>query len=165
MIRRTAFVRILTVSLPSPLIPETAVRWIPLTPSQRLAHRIMLNNLLHLLGMVKTGKSSHGFETRPAQVILPLSPNHGNFGNDWLYSESKLGLEVLFPRWHSESLGSYLTICGTIIGWTGATGLWEQITPSPTLLKNWVFSHSFSARDGLQSCWSYAACDCLSLQD
>ena len=92
MIRRTAFVRILTVSLPSPLIPETAVRWIPLTPSQRLAHRIMLINLLHLLGMVKTGKSSHGFETRPAHVILPLSPNHGNFGNDWLYSESKLGL-------------------------------------------------------------------------
>ena len=83
----------------------------------------MLTNLLRLLGMVKTNKASRGFETRPAQVILPLSPNHGNFGNDGLYSESKLALEALFQRWHSESWGSYLTICGAIIGWTRGTGL------------------------------------------
>lgn len=88
-----------------------------------LAHRIMLTNLLRLLGMVKTNKASRGFETRPAQVILPLSPNHGTFGNDGLYSESKLALEALFQRWHSESWGNYLTICGAIIGWTRGTGL------------------------------------------
>ncbi|CAZ80158.1 unnamed protein product [Tuber melanosporum] len=88
-----------------------------------LAHRIMLTNLLRLLGMVKTNKASRGFETRPAQVILPLSPNHGTFGNDGLYSESKSALEALFQRWHSESWGSYLTICGAIIGWTRGTGL------------------------------------------
>ena len=73
--------------------------------------------------MVKTNKASRGFETRPAQVILPLSPNHGNFGNDGLYSESKLALEALFQRWHSESWGSYLTICGAIIGWARGTAL------------------------------------------
>ncbi|KAI0132603.1 fatty acid synthase subunit alpha [Xylariales sp. AK1849] len=88
-----------------------------------LAHRIMLTNLLRLLGGVKTQKAERGFETRPAQVVLPLSPNHGTFGSDGLYSESKLGLETLFNRWRSEDWGSYLTICGAVIGWTRGTGL------------------------------------------
>jgi fatty acid synthase subunit alpha len=88
-----------------------------------LAHRIMLTNLLRLLGEVKKHKQEHGYETRPAQVILPLSPNHGTFGNDGLYAESKIALETLFSRWHSESWGNFLTICGAIIGWTRGTGL------------------------------------------
>lgn len=88
-----------------------------------LAHRIMLTNLLRLLGAVKSHKHANGYETRPAQVILPLSPNHGTFGNDGLYAESKIALETLFSRWHSESWGNYLTICGAVIGWTRGTGL------------------------------------------
>ncbi|PGG97294.1 fatty acid synthase subunit alpha [Blastomyces parvus] len=88
-----------------------------------LAHRLMLTNIYRLLGCVKTQKHERGFETRPAQVILPLSPNHGTFGNDGLYSESKLGLETLFNRWYSESWANYLTICGAVIGWTRCTGL------------------------------------------
>ncbi|KXX77518.1 Fatty acid synthase subunit alpha [Madurella mycetomatis] len=88
-----------------------------------LAHRIMLTNLIRLLGNVKTQKATRGFETRPAQVILPLSPNHGTFGSDGLYSESKLGLETLFNRWYAEDWANYLTICGAIIGWTRGTGL------------------------------------------
>lgn len=88
-----------------------------------LAHRIMLTNLIRLLGYVKTQKMERGFETRPAQVVLPLSPNHGTFGNDGLYSESKLALETLFNRWHSEDWANYLTICGAVIGWTRGTGL------------------------------------------
>lgn len=88
-----------------------------------LAHRIMLTNLLRLLGAVKLQKQARGFETRPAQVVLPLSPNHGTFGNDGLYSESKLALETLFNRWYSESWANYLTICGAVIGWTRGTGL------------------------------------------
>jgi len=94
-----------------------------LDSKSELAHRIMLTNLLRLLGAVKTKKVENGYETRPAQVILPLSPNHGTFGNDGLYAESKIGLETLFSRWHSESWGSYLTICGAVIGWTRGTGL------------------------------------------
>lgn len=94
-----------------------------LDSKSELAHRIMLTNLLRLLGAVKTHKAAHGYETRPAQVILPLSPNHGTFGNDGLYAESKIALETLFTRWHSESWGSFLTICGAIIGWTRGTGL------------------------------------------
>jgi fatty acid synthase subunit alpha len=94
-----------------------------LDSKSELAHRIMLTNLLRLLGAVKTEKMAREFETRPAQVILPLSPNHGTFGNDGLYSESKIGLETLFTRWGSENWGSFLTICGAVIGWTRGTGL------------------------------------------
>lgn len=88
-----------------------------------LAHRLMLTNIYRLIGRVKSQKEDRGFITRPAQVILPLSPNHGTFGNDGLYSESKLGLETLFNRWYSESWANFLTICGAVIGWTRSTGL------------------------------------------
>jgi fatty acid synthase subunit alpha len=94
-----------------------------LDSKSELAHRIMLTNLLRLLGAVKSHKQANGYETRPAQVILPLSPNHGTFGNDGMYAESKIALETLFSRWHSESWGSFLTICGAVIGWTRGTGL------------------------------------------
>ncbi|KAG0363748.1 3-oxoacyl-[acyl-carrier-protein] synthase [Podila minutissima] len=88
-----------------------------------LAHRIMLTNVLRLLGNVKTKKMENGYDTRPAQVILPLSPNHGTFGADGLYGESKVALETLFNRWTSESWSAYLTITGAVIGWTRGTGL------------------------------------------
>lgn len=91
--------------------------------TSELAHRIMLTNTLRLLGAVKQQKMARGFRTRPAHVILPLSPNHGGFGNDGLYAESKLALEALFDKWHSESWADYLSICGAVIGWTRGTGL------------------------------------------
>ncbi|KJK60840.1 hypothetical protein P875_00042921 [Aspergillus parasiticus SU-1] len=88
-----------------------------------LAHRIMLTNTLRLLGAIKKQKQLRGYRTRPTQVILPLSPNHGAFGNDGLYGESKIALESLFEKWHSESWSTYLSICGAVIGWTRGTGL------------------------------------------
>ncbi|KAH0412144.1 fatty acid synthase subunit alpha, partial [Aureobasidium melanogenum] len=109
--------------VPFAAIPENGREIDNIDSKSELAHRIMLTNLLRMLGGVKSQKAARGFETRPAQVILPLSPNHGTFGNDGLYSESKLALETLFNRWHSESWGSYLTICGAVIGWTRGTGL------------------------------------------
>jgi len=109
--------------IPFAAIPENGREIDSIDSKSELAHRIMLTNLLRLLGSIKTQKQEHGFETRPAQVILPLSPNHGTFGNDGLYSESKLALETLFNRWHSESWGNFLTICGAVIGWTRGTGL------------------------------------------
>ncbi|KAI1435266.1 fatty acid synthase subunit alpha [Xylaria sp. CBS 124048] len=109
--------------IPFAAIPENGRQIDGIDSKSELAHRIMLTNLLRLLGCVKTQKSERGFETRPAQVVLPLSPNHGTFGNDGLYSESKLGLETLFNRWKSEDWGNYLTICGAVIGWTRGTGL------------------------------------------
>lgn len=109
--------------IPFAAIPEQGRQIDGIDSKSELAHRIMLTNLLRLLGCVKVQKAERGFETRPAQVVLPLSPNHGTFGSDGLYSESKLGLETLFNRWRSEDWGGYLTICGAVIGWTRGTGL------------------------------------------
>ncbi|RKF83307.1 Fatty acid synthase subunit alpha [Golovinomyces cichoracearum] len=113
----------LDLVIPFAAIPENGREIDNIDSKSELAHRIMLTNLLRLLGSIKSQKESRGFETRPAQVILPLSPNHGTFGNDGLYSESKLALETLFNRWHSESWSNFLTICGAVIGWTRGTGL------------------------------------------
>ncbi|KAF3032222.1 3-oxoacyl-[acyl-carrier-protein] synthase [Didymella heteroderae] len=113
----------LDLIVPFAAIPENGREIDSIDSKSELAHRIMLTNLLRMLGAVKKQKQTFGYETRPAQVILPLSPNHGTFGNDGLYSESKMSLETLFSRWHSESWGNYLTICGAVIGWTRGTGL------------------------------------------
>jgi len=79
-------------------IPENGCEIDGLDDRSKLAHRMMLVNLLHILGAVKNKKASRHFVTRPTQVILPLSPNHGLFGNNGLYSESKILLEMLFQR-------------------------------------------------------------------
>ncbi|KAF2133540.1 fatty acid synthase subunit alpha reductase [Dothidotthia symphoricarpi CBS 119687] len=113
----------LDLVIPFAAIPENGREIDNIDSKSELAHRIMLTNLLRMLGAIKKHKQTHGYETRPAQVILPLSPNHGTFGNDGLYSESKMSLETLFSRWHSESWSNYLTICGAVIGWTRGTGL------------------------------------------
>ncbi|KZT01368.1 fatty acid synthase [Laetiporus sulphureus 93-53] len=111
--------------LPFAAVPENGREIDGLDDKSELAHRIMLVNLLRLLGAVKVKKASRHILTRPTQVILPLSPNHGLFGNDGLYSESKIGLETLFNRWNSESWGEYLCLAGAVIGWTRGTGLMD----------------------------------------
>ncbi|KAJ4320235.1 hypothetical protein N0V94_003499 [Neodidymelliopsis sp. IMI 364377] len=88
-----------------------------------LAHRVMLLNVIRLLGLIVDRKRVPRIALPPTQIILPLSPNHGIFGGDGLYSESKLGLENLLNRWHNESWKDTVTVCGVIIGWTRGTGL------------------------------------------
>ncbi|TIB03399.1 hypothetical protein E3P94_00662 [Wallemia ichthyophaga] len=109
--------------LPFAALPENGREIDGLDEKSELAHRIMLVNVLRLLGAVKAKKAARNFVTRPTQVVLPLSPNHGLFGNDGLYSESKISLETLFNRWSSESWGEYLCLAGAVIGWTRGTGL------------------------------------------
>ena len=88
-----------------------------------LAHRLMLTNVLRMLGNIVRNKKARNINTRPTQVLLPLSPNHGIFGGDGLYAESKLGLEGLLSRFHSETWSDSLHICGAVIGWTRGTEL------------------------------------------
>lgn len=97
-----------------------------LDSKSELAHRLMLTNILRLLGAVAASKRKRGVSTRPATVILPLSPNHGLMGGDGLYSESKLGLEALLPKWSSETWSEYLSLLGVVIGWTRGTGLMDE---------------------------------------
>ena len=112
--------------IPFAALPESGRQIDGLDGKSELAHRAMLVNILRLLGYVKQYKHDRGFNTRPTNVIVPLSPNHGIFGGDGLYSESKIGLETLFNRWRSESWSDYLTICGAVIGWTRGTAIMEQ---------------------------------------
>ena len=102
--------------LPFAGIPENGREIDGLDDKSELAHRMMLVNLLRILGAVKDKKAIHHFVARPTQVILPLSPNHGLFGNNRLYSESKISLETLFQRFASESWGEYLCLTGAVIG-------------------------------------------------
>ena len=88
-----------------------------------IAHRVMSTNVIRLLGSIKSQKERRRIQTHPTQVILPFSPNHGIFGQDGLYAESKLCLESLLNKWWSEDWSEYLSICGAIIGWTRGTGL------------------------------------------
>ncbi|KAF4333513.1 fatty acid synthase subunit alpha reductase [Fusarium beomiforme] len=91
-----------------------------------IAHRAMLTNLVRLLGAVASQKRQRDILTRPATVVLPLSPNHGLMGNDGLYSESKISLEALLPKWSSESWADYMSLMGVIIGWTRGTSLMDD---------------------------------------
>ncbi|THC95865.1 hypothetical protein EYZ11_004643 [Aspergillus tanneri] len=109
--------------IPFAAIPEGGRQIDDIDSKSELAHRLMLTNLLRLLGAIKRHKHDKGFDSHPTQVLLPLSPNHGIFGGDGLYAESKIALETLFNRWRSESWGTYLSICGVVIGWTRGTGL------------------------------------------
>jgi fatty acid synthase subunit beta len=88
-----------------------------------VAHRLMLTNVIRLIGAIKDKKLERQIETRPTHVLLPLSPNHGVFGMDGLYAESKLGLESLVRKWSSEGWENYISITGAVIGWTRGTGL------------------------------------------
>ena len=72
--------------LPFATITENGHEIDGLDNKSELAHHIMLVNLLHILGAVKGKIASGQFITHPMQVILPLSPNHGLFGEDGLDS-------------------------------------------------------------------------------
>jgi phosphopantetheine--protein transferase-like protein len=88
-----------------------------------LSHRIMLTNLVRMLGHVRDAKEARNIYCRPAHVVIPLSPNHGNFGGDGLYAESKISLEILLNKWASEGWSDLLSLAGAVIGWTRGTGL------------------------------------------
>lgn len=62
-------------------------------------------SLVRLLGAIKTKKANRQIVTCPTQVVLPLSSNHGLFGNDSLYSISKTSLEMLFKPLVLQTLG------------------------------------------------------------
>jgi 3-oxoacyl-ACP reductase-like protein/3-oxoacyl-(acyl-carrier-protein) synthase len=66
----------------------------------------------------------HVHESR-THVLLPLSPNHGQFGNDGFYGETKAALEAMLNRWSSEhaAWGRHASLVGARIGWVRGTGL------------------------------------------
>ncbi|PLW37368.1 hypothetical protein PCANC_19643 [Puccinia coronata f. sp. avenae] len=74
-----------------------------LDDQSKLAHRVMLTNLLRLMGEVKKKKHALKLVTRPTQVVLPCSTNG--------------------PLNPGESTCVWLAPAGAVIGWTRGTGL------------------------------------------
>ena len=111
--------------LPFAAAPEPCTEVQDISGKNELVHRLMLTNVMRLLGRIIRNKRDRSIDCHPTQVLLPLSPNHGTFGGDGLYSETKLGLESLLNRAKSESWSDILTICGVKIGWTRGTGLMD----------------------------------------
>lgn len=89
------------------------------------AMRAMLLNVERLVAKIAVKLRAHGMPQRPCHVVLPLSPNHGAFGGDGAYAETKAALEVMLEKWSSEreAWGSAVTLCGARIGWVRGTGL------------------------------------------
>lgn len=88
-----------------------------------LALRIMLTNTLRLMGSIVSSKRRRNILNHATQVLVPLSPNHGQYGNDGLYAESKLALEALLNKAASEPWGDSMSIYGVRMGWARGTGL------------------------------------------
>ncbi|KAK8107064.1 uncharacterized protein PG998_009077 [Apiospora kogelbergensis] len=109
--------------IPFAAIPEMGREIDGIDARSEVAHRAMLTDVLRLMGCIKQQKEKRHYTGRPTTLVLPLSPNHGDFGGDGLYSESKIGLETLFNRYKSERWNDYLSIIGAVIGWTRGTGL------------------------------------------
>lgn len=115
--------RDLDAILPFAAASEGGIEVEAVAAKSELLHRLMLVNVFRLLGRIIKNKRDRAIDCHPTQVLIPLSPNHGTFGGDGLYSESKMGLESLFNRVESESWSDELSICGVKIGWTRSTGL------------------------------------------
>jgi enoyl reductase-like protein/3-oxoacyl-ACP reductase-like protein/acyl dehydratase len=93
-----------------------------------VALRAMLLGVERLIAGI--GKRWAGAPTpgRRCHVVVPLSPNHGQFGGDGAYAETKAGLETLAKRWVSEqhTWGRGASLCLARIGWVRGTGLMDQ---------------------------------------
>lgn len=98
-----------------------------LDDSSLLSLRVMLVGVEKLIGELGRSRIASDVSDGKLNVILPLSPNHGMFGRDGMYSETKIGLETLFRKRFSEreEWGSSVRILGSVIGWVRGTGLME----------------------------------------
>jgi enoyl reductase-like protein/3-oxoacyl-ACP reductase-like protein/acyl transferase domain-containing protein len=94
-------------------------------PRSLVTLRIQLVGVERLLAKLAAKMAVEDDLARRCHVVLPLSPNHGIFGGDGLYGESKAALEVLIARQKSErsAWGRRFSIVGARIGWVRGTGL------------------------------------------
>ncbi|EPG76298.1 beta-ketoacyl synthase [Leptospira fainei serovar Hurstbridge str. BUT 6] len=111
-----------------------------------LSIRIMLVGVEKLIGELGKRRANLDDSGRKLNVILPLSPNHGIFGRDGMYAETKLGLETLFRKKFSESAdwGGSVRILGGVIGWVRGTGLMEANDLLAPILEDQTGIRTFS---------------------
>jgi fatty acid synthase len=111
-----------------------------------LALRLQLLGVQRLVGAVAAAVP----EGAPAPtVLLALSPNHGGFGGDGAYGETKAALEVVLARWRSErsTWGSRVRIVAPRIGWVRGTGLMAANDAAAALVEERLGVRTFSAAE------------------
>ncbi len=114
--------------------------------ASELALRLQLLGVQRLVGAVAANVP----EGAPAPtILLALSPNHGAFGGDGAYGETKAALEVLLARWHSEraTWGSRVRLVAPRIGWVRGTGLMAAGDAVAALVEERLGVRTFSAAE------------------
>ncbi|MCA9538721.1 MAG: hypothetical protein KC620_07515, partial [Myxococcales bacterium] len=138
---------------PDLILPFGAVK--DLTTLDRLdaralvAVRAMLLGVERLIAGVAARYRDHGRPRTGCHVVLPLSPNHGAFGGDGAYAETKAALEVLVEKWRSEAdaWARGTTICAARIGWVRGTGLMDANDAVAARLETQAGVRTFSAAE------------------
>eukprot|EP00457_Paulinella_chromatophora_P000021 gb/GEZN01000021.1/.p1 GENE.gb/GEZN01000021.1/~~gb/GEZN01000021.1/.p1 ORF type:complete len:4174 (-),score=689.58 gb/GEZN01000021.1/:631-13152(-) len=137
---------------PMAAIPENGRTLDRIDDLSEVAFRAMTTNINRIVGLIgrqiekeykETGKYLGASNTT---CVLPLSPNHGIFGSDGMYANSKISLRTLYHKWLSEKWHGRLNFIGTEIGWTRSTGLMTATDVlAPRMEQMGV--HTFSADD------------------
>ncbi len=115
----------------------------------QVALRVLLLGVETLIGSIARRHRALGVPADRCHVVLPLSPNHGAFGGDGLYAETKAALEVLVEKWRSEhdAWGGATTLCAARIGWVRGTGLMDANNPVAARLEAETAVRTFSAAE------------------
>lgn len=138
---------------PDILVPFAAIKDLAtldtLGPKAEVAVRVMLLGVERLVGAIGARYRAQGAPSRPCHVLLPLSPNHGTFGGDGAYAETKAGLEAMLAKWHSErdAWAAATTLCGARIGWVRGTGLMDANDPVAARLEEKTGVRTFSSAE------------------
>ncbi len=92
-------------------------------PDNEVTARLLSLGVQRLIG--RLGERILAAGRDPVTVVLPLSPNHGTFGGDGSYGDSKAALETVLNRWHAEQAAwaAGTRLIGAEIGWVRGTGL------------------------------------------
>ena len=136
---------------PSLFLPFAAVKDLAtldtLGSRSNIVMRAMLLSVERMIAAIASHYQQHGLPASPCHVVLPLSPNHGTFGGDGVYAETKAALEVLQQKWFSEynAWGRAVTLCAARIGWVRGTGLMDANNPVAARLEEQTGVTTFSS--------------------
>jgi fatty acid synthase len=85
--------------------------------------KVLLWAVQRLIGGLSAIGTNYDIASR-LHVVLPGSPNRGNFGGDGAYGEAKSALDAVVSRWKAEwSWAQRVSLAHALIGWTRGTGL------------------------------------------
>ncbi|MSP92865.1 MAG: DUF1729 domain-containing protein, partial [Myxococcales bacterium] len=120
-----------------------------LGPRAEAALRAMLIGVEKIVAGIGRQRATRAELAGRCHVVLPLSPNHGQFGGDGVYAETKAGLETLTHRWHSEQAnwGRGVGLVLARIGWVRGTGLMDANDAVAARLEAATGVRTFSAAE------------------